>query len=101
MRGSGRQAARPGGCISRRPACGRRWGRHEMSASTSAAATRTLAQFSVLVSIANVLATVWALVLLPNAATTGQWLVLAAGAAVSASAFAFGVMTSLRSRLAR
>lgn len=72
-----------------------------MSASTSAAATRTLAQLSVLVAIANVLATVWALVLLPNAATTGQWLVLAAGVAVSASLFAFGVMTSLRSRRAR
>jgi hypothetical protein len=69
--------------------------------SAGAAALRRLAQISILFAMAHVLATAGALMLLPNAARTGQWIVLAVGATVSVPVFIFGVLISLRSPLAR
>ncbi|MQA29419.1 MAG: TIR domain-containing protein [Luteitalea sp.] len=62
---------------------------------------RRLAQLSILLAVASLLATAGALILLSNAAAAGQWIVIAGGASVSASAFAFGVMISLRKTRAR
>jgi hypothetical protein len=75
-----------------------------MSASLNAggvAALRRLAQVSILFAVASLLATAGALMLLPNAAASGQWIVVAAGATVSVSAFVFGMMISLHKPLAR
>jgi len=75
-----------------------------MSASLGAggvAALRRLAQLSILLAMASLLATAGALTLLPNAAAAGQWIVVAGGAIVSVSAFALGVMISLGKPLAR
>jgi hypothetical protein len=66
-----------------------------------AAPLRGLAQLSILFAMASLLATARTLMLLPNAGTAGQWIVVTVGAAVSVLAFAFGVMISLRKPLAR
>jgi hypothetical protein len=65
------------------------------------AALRRLAQLSILFAMANLLATAGALVLLPNAGASGQWIVVAAGASVSLAAFVFGLMISLHKPFAR
>ena len=62
---------------------------------------RWLAQVSLLFALASLLATAVALVLLPDAATLGQWIVVGAGGFLGLSAFALGVMISLRKPLAR
>ena len=62
---------------------------------------RRLAQVSLLFALASVLVTAAALVLLPNAAASGQWVVVWAGGLMGLSAFAFGVMISLRKPFAR
>lgn len=72
-----------------------------MLAPGSMDALRRLAQFSILFAVGCVLATVVALMRLPNAGPYGQWIVVAAGALAGAMAFAFGVMLSLRKPLAR
>lgn len=75
-----------------------------MSASPGArgvAALRRLAQLSILLAMTSLLATAGALLLLPYARASGQWIVGAAGAASSVSTFVFGVMISLRQPLAR
>jgi hypothetical protein len=70
-------------------------------AAGSIPALRRLAQLSILVAVANLLATAGALMLLPNAIVAGQWIVVVDGANVSVLAFAFGVMISLRKPLGR
>ena len=70
-----------------------------MSASPGAStvpALRRLAQLSILFAVASLLATAGSLTLLPNAETSGQWIVVVAGATVSVLAFVFGVMISVR-----
>ncbi len=62
---------------------------------------RRLAQVSLLFALASLLATAVALVLLPNAATLGQWIVVGAGGFLGLAAFALGVMISLRKPFAR
>jgi hypothetical protein len=62
---------------------------------------RRLAQGSMLVAMASLLATAVALTRLPYAAAAGQWIVLSGGAAVSLAAFAFGLLISLRRTRAR
>lgn len=62
---------------------------------------RRLALLSILFAVASVLATVEALKLLPYAGSSGQWIVVAIGAAVSVLAFAFGMLISMRKALAR
>ena len=62
---------------------------------------RGLAQLSILFAMASLLATARTLMLLPDAGTAGQWIVVTVGGAVSVLAFAFGVMISLRKPLAR
>lgn len=62
---------------------------------------RRLAQASLLFALGSLLATAAALVLLPNAVPSGQWIVVLAGGVVGLSAFAFGVMISLRKPFAR
>ena len=62
---------------------------------------RRLAQVSLLFALASVLVTAAAQVLLPNAAASGQWVVVWAGGLMGLSAFAFGVMISLRKPFAR
>jgi hypothetical protein len=66
-----------------------------------AAVLRRLAQCSVLFALASLLATAGALMLLPNAGPSGQWIVVAFGGILSVSAFLFGVMISLRAPRAR
>ena len=67
----------------------------------AAVALRRLAQSSLLFALASLLASVAALGLLPNAATSGQWIVVVTGGVVGLSAFVFGVMLSLRKPHAR
>jgi TIR domain len=62
---------------------------------------RKLAQLSILLAMASLLATAGALMRLPHAAASGQWIVVTAGAIVSVSAFVFGMLISLRTPLAR
>lgn len=62
---------------------------------------RRLAQASLVFALASLLATAAALFLLPNAVAAGQWIVVWAGGLVGLSAFAFGVMISLRKPFAR
>jgi hypothetical protein len=62
---------------------------------------RRLAQSSILVAMASLLATAVALTRLPYAAAAGQWIVLAGGATVSLAAFAFGLLVSFRKTRAR
>ena len=62
---------------------------------------RRLAQVSLLFALASLLATAAALVLLPNAASLGQWIVVGAGGLLGLAAFAFGVTISLRKPFAR
>jgi hypothetical protein len=64
-------------------------------------ALRRLAQVSILVAMANLLATVGALFLLPHAAAAGQWIIVTGGITVSIAAFVFGLMISLRKTHAR
>lgn len=64
-------------------------------------ALRRLAQVSLLFAVASLLATAAALMLLPYAASSGQGIVVGVGLLVGASAFAFGVMISLRKPRAR
>jgi len=68
---------------------------------TGATALRRLAQLSILFAMVSMVATGGALVLLPNAVPLGQWILIAAGAVLSVSAFVFGVMISLRRPRAR
>jgi hypothetical protein len=65
------------------------------------AALRRLAQLSIFFAMAGLGATAAALVLLPNAVALGQWILIAAGAALSITAFVFGMMISLRKTHAR
>lgn len=62
---------------------------------------RQLAQVSLLAAIASLLVSAGTAVLLTNASSAGQWIVIACGAALSASAFTLGAMISLRSKRAR
>jgi TIR domain len=65
------------------------------------AALRRLAQVSILVAVASLLATADSLNRLPYAAALGEWIVIAGGVIVSVAAFAFGLMISLRMPRAR
>ena len=62
---------------------------------------RWLAQLSILFSMAMLLATAGALMLLPNSVALGQWILIAIGVASSAAAFVFGVLISLHRPHAR
>jgi hypothetical protein len=66
-----------------------------------ASGLRGLAQLSILFAMASLLATARTLMLLPNAGTAGQWIVVGVGGTVTVLAFAFGVMISLHKPLAR
>lgn len=72
-----------------------------VTSSSGFAALRRLAQLSIFFAMASLVATAAALVLLPNAVALGQWILIAAGAALSLTAFVFGMMISLRSPYAR
>jgi hypothetical protein len=62
---------------------------------------RSLAQISILFAIASLLATIIALMRLPNAVPAGDEILIAAGTAVIVSAFVFGVMITMKSSRAR
>lgn len=64
-------------------------------------ALRRLAQVSILFAVASLLATAATLALLPYAASAGERIVVVAGLLVGVSAFALGVMISLRKPRAR
>jgi hypothetical protein len=69
--------------------------------STGPAPLRRLAQISILFAVATALATVATLMLLPYAGALGYGIVIAAGAALTLVAFAFGVLLTVRKPLAR
>jgi hypothetical protein len=65
------------------------------------ASQRRLAQVSIFVAMASLLATLDTLIRLPHAAAAGQWIVIAGGVTVSTAAFVFGLAISLRNTFAR
>jgi TIR domain len=65
------------------------------------ASQRRLAQVSIFVAMASLLATVGALIRLPHASAAGQWIVFSGGVTVSIAAFVFGLLISLRGTRAR
>ena len=71
------------------------------SGSGGVGALRRLAQLSIFFAMASLIATAAALVLLPNAVALGQGILIGAGGALSLTAFAFGMMISLRRPHAR